>query len=443
MTGVPTGKGRFKMSIETAREPYSTSVGDASLRTKRPRRLLVLRLLTFVLPILVILGAVGGSIAMSSLSPEPEETENPIKALPVLVKRAETDSVTLSVKAQGEVEPRTQINLVTQVGGRITYMSPKFIEGGRFERGDILVRVDPVEYRLRVTQAQANVRQAETVIARENSEAQLARADWVELGRGGTPTPLTLREPQMAEAQAQLASAQAQLDEARLQLSRTELRAPFTGRVGTQEVDNGEFVAIGTRLGEIYATDIMDVRLPLTQNDLRQAGLFLGYEAPPGEGVPVTLSAIVGGTRAEWSGFIRRTESRFDSQSRVLHAYAEVTDAFVGYGADRPALAPGLYVEADIDGPTLNDVVTIPREGLRGTDQVYIATDDGTLSIRMVEVLSSTRDRVVLGSGLAVGESVIISPIRGAAEGMTIEVVETTAGISPETAAVLAPGEGA
>jgi RND family efflux transporter MFP subunit len=425
------------------RNPDSTISTSGESPPTRPRKLLVLRLLTFVLPIIVLGGAVGGTVAMSALSPTPEETDTEIKAQPVLTVPAKTDTVMMRVKAQGEVQPRTEINIVAQVGGRIAYMSPDFIQGGRFERGDLLVRIDPADYKLRVTQARANVSQAQTVLARERSESDLARLDWDDLGGGGTPTPLTLREPQMAEAAAKLESAKAQLAEAELQLSRTEIRAPFAGRVTERLVDAGEFVSANSRLGRIYGTSVMDVRLPMTQTDLRQAGLFLGYEAKGDAGVPVRLTLMSIASTSEWTGYITRTDGRFDSQSRMLHVYAEVRNPFENISEDSPPLAPGLYVEADINGPTLNDVVTIPRDGLRGTDQVYIANADGTLSIRTVNVLSSTRDRVVLGSGLDIGDSIIVSPIRGAVEGMKIEVVKTTAAVSPETAAVLNSREGA
>ncbi|MGB6231726.1 MAG: hypothetical protein WBF53_16535, partial [Litorimonas sp.] len=179
---------------ETLPQPTLPETHPVSVAAPPRRRLWLWRALIFVLPVLVLAGSIGGFVAMGALSPQPEETEDPIKALPVLVKRAETGEVTLSVKAQGEVQPRTQINLVTQVGGRIVHMSPSFIEGGQFRRGDLLVRIDPAEYRLRVVQARASVSQAETVLAREQSESQMARADWAELGRGGSASPLTLRQ---------------------------------------------------------------------------------------------------------------------------------------------------------------------------------------------------------------------------------------------------------
>ena len=396
----------------------------AQLESAPRKQLWIWRILIFVLPVLVIAGSIAGLMAMSALKPQPEEKEDVVKAIPVLTDVAVQDDVTLTVDVQGEVQPRTEINLVPQVNGLITYMSPKFIEGGRFRKGDLLVRVEPAEFELRVTQARANVAQAQTVIAREQSESILARQDWEDLGRSGAPTPLTLREPQMAEAKAQLASASARLSEAELQLARTSLYAPFDGRVTMRHVDQGEFVTAGTRLGEIYSVDVMDVRLPMTNEDLRRAGLTLGYEAAgPNGGIPVTLSADVAGTFSEWQGRIVRTDSRFDSTTRVLFAYAEVRDPFGAGASDGTPLAPGIYVKAAIDGQNLKNVIIIPRSALRGQDKVYVAQDD-TLSIKTVSVISSDRQHAILQGGISIGDAVITSPIRGVADGMKIQVVK-------------------
>jgi len=408
-----------------AREPQVFGMKDPqSIPERAPRKQLwIWRVLIFILPLLVIAGAVIGLMAMSALKPEPEEKEDVIKAIPVLTEITVQDDVTLSVNVQGEVQPRTEINLVPQVSGLITYMSPKFIEGGRFKEGDLLVRIEPAEFKLRVTQARANVAQAQTVIAREQSESLLARQDWEDLGRSGTPTPLTLREPQMAEAKAQLASAEARLAEAELQLARTDLYAPFDGRVTARQVDQGEFVTAGTRLGEIYSVDVMDVRLPMTNDDLRRAGLTLGYEASgPVGGIPVTLSADVAGQLSEWQGRIVRTDSRFDATTRVLFAYAEVRDPFGAGASNGTPLAPGIYVSAAIDGQALKNVIVIPRAALRGEDKVYLAKGD-TLEIKSVSVVSSDRRHAILRSGLSLGDVVVTSPIRGVADGMKIQIV--------------------
>lgn len=407
---------------------------------QRPRYLGVKRFLAIILPIAVIVLGIVGIILMGALKPKPEEKADTVKALPVLTASAVTENVTLRVNAQGEAQARTRINLVPQVSGKISYMSPKFIEGGRFDKGDLLIRIEPAEYSLRVVQAKANVAQAQTALTREESESEIARRDWDELNTGQEPSPLTLRVPQMAEAAARLASAEAQLEEAQLQLRRTSIYAPFTGRVTSRAVNTGAFVTTGTPLGDIYATDVMDVRLPMTNQDLAEAGLKLGFMADAkNPGIPVKLSANVAGEYATWTGRIVRTDSGFDTKSRVLHAYAEVKDPF-GEGADGGVpLAPGLFVNAEIEGNSLPGMVVVPRNALRGKDKIYVAQTDGTLTIKTVTVASSDRDKAIISEGLYAGTKVITSPIRGVAEGMPIEVVKRSA--KSEDAAKDTPGE--
>jgi len=391
--------------------------------------------LVFILPLLVIIGAIVLVMLMGQLKPKPDEKETEVKALPVLTEMAVTENVTLSVMAQGEVQPRTKINIVPQVSGKISYMSPDFIEGGQFKKGDLLVRIEPAEYKLRVVQARANVAQAETVLTREKSESEIALQDWQELRTGETPSALTLREPQMAEAAARLESAKAQLEEAKLHLNRTSIYAPFTGRVTMRHVDQGEFVTIGNRLGEVYSVAVVDVKIPMTNQDLGRAGLTLGFKArETNPGIPVTLSANVAGRYATWDGEIVRTDSGFDPKTRVLFAYVEVKDPFGAGASDGVPLAPGLFVTADIQGESLPGTVVIPRSGLRGKDQVYVAMSDGTMTIKTVEVASSDRNRAIISSGLVSGASVITSPIRGAAEGMKVDVVERTASADTRSA---------
>ena len=432
------------MTTSESVSPFVQHKDVAALTPKERRKLIIWRIVGIVLPLVVIALAVGAIMVMGAMKPEPEKKEDVVKAMPVLTARALQEDVTLKVSVQGEVQPRTQINLVPQVSGKINYMSPKFIEGGKFRKGELLVRVEPREYELRVIQARANVAQAETVIAREQSESDNARRDWEELGRGSSPTALTLREPQLAEARAQLEAAKAQLGEAELNLSRASLYAPFSGRVMQRAIDKGEFVVAGTQLGEIYATDIMDVRFPLTNDELRRIGLTLGFETnKTTPAIPVTLQATIAGTDNVWQGQIVRTDSMFDTSTRVLYAYAEVKGNKSAGPDNTTPLAPGIFVNAEIEGEALTDVTVIPRGALRGTDKVYLANSDDTLSIQTVSVLSSDRNRAILSSGVSSGQAVITSPIRGVADGMKVQIVTSEAMLSEAVSPEAASEEGA
>ncbi len=350
-----------------------------------------------------------------------------IKATPVVVAEAQSERVRLSVSAQGEARPRTQINLTSQVSGKINYVSPQFIEGGAFEEGDVLVRIEPAEFEFRVVQARANVAQARNRFASEEAEARIARKDWEELGQG-EGSALALREPQMAEAEAALASARAILREAELQLERTTIRAPFKGRVQTQLANLGQFVRPGDNLGEIFSSDVMEVALPLTDSELGELGLTIGFRNDANNpGPDVKLTALVAGEPRVWRGRIAHTDSGYDRQTRVLFAYAEVDDPY-GAGADNGApLAAGLFVTAEIQGREIDNSVVVPRAALRGNDQVFVARDDDTLEIRKVAVASSDRNRAILIGGVEPGERVITSPVRGAADGIEIAVAGSPA----------------
>jgi RND family efflux transporter MFP subunit len=394
------------------------------LRFKKPNDigLAVKRFVVFALPALVIGAALTGNVVMGSFKPKPEEKEEVIKATPVVVAEAVTQSVRLTVTTQGEVTPRIKINLAPQVSGKIIYVSPEFIEGGAFEEGDVLIRIEPAEYEFRVVQAHANVAQARNRYASEQAEAKIARKNWEELGQG-EGVALALRKPQLAEAAAALASAQAALSETELQLARAKIHAPFKGRVSVKSVDIGEYVTPGVRLGEIFSTKTMRVALPLTDAELGQLGLTVGFhQTKDNPGLGVTLTALVAGEPRLWRGHIVRTDSGYNRETRVLFAYAEVEDPY-GAGADNGApLASGLFVTAKIEGREIENGVVIPRTALRRENEVLIARDDNTLEIRQVTVASSNRTRAVLISGLLPGEKVITSPVRGAADGIAIAV---------------------
>ncbi|WP_291841808.1 efflux RND transporter periplasmic adaptor subunit [Maricaulis sp.] len=376
--------------------------------------------------ILIVVGAVGVGVIVSLFMSQqrPERANAAPRPVAVFVDEARLDTIALQVSSQGEARPRTQINLVPQVAGRITFVNPDFIEGGFFEAGETLVQIDDADYRLAVTRASAQVAQAQQALVREQAESELAASEWAELGEGEASS-LTLREPQLAEARAQLAAAEAALQAARLDLQRTRISAPFSGRVRTKSADLGQYVSPGTPLGEVFSTDAVLVRLPLTDHELGLLGIPIAYNAGgDGEGMPVELSAALGGSQQTWQGRITRTDSAIDPQTRVLYAIAEVTDPYGAGASNGTPLAVGLFVTANITGRDVENAYILPRSALRGQNSVYVAEEGGTLSVRTVDVIDSNSERVVVSSGVRGGEMVVISPIRGASDGMRIQTFD-------------------
>ena len=382
------------------------------------------RILLFGVPAGIILAFLAVFIVLAATAPQPERADNTVQPAAVFVSEARPEAVQLTVSTQGEVTPLTEIDLTAQVAGRITYVNPSFVQGGFFEAGEVLVRLEDADHRLAVTRAQALVSQRQQQLVREEAESELAREEWEALGEGEA-SPLTLREPQLADARAQLAAAEASLAEARLNLSRTRISAPFDGRVRAKNADLGQFVSPGSRLGRVFATETVEINLPLSDGELTLLNMPLAFQATEtNPGPAVRLSATIGGQRRQWQGEIVRTDSVVDPQTRTLSAIVQVDDPY-GQAAEEAGapLAVGLFVSAEITGRSIERAYVLPRSALRGADRVYVAEPDGALSIREVDVIDSNPRRVVVASGVSEGERVITSPVRGAIEGMAVRAL--------------------
>ena len=373
--------------------------------------------------IVIVIGALGAGAMF--LSREEPETRIPEPPLPLVrVMPVALENLQLSVKSQGTVKPRTETTLVTEVAGRVLQVHPSFVAGGFFEEGDLLLAVDPNDYRQALIQARSAVAQTELRLAQEQAEAEIARNEWKDLG-GGEASPLTLRIPQVAEAEAALASARAAVVRAERNLERTRIRAPYAGRIREKNVDRGQYVTPGTPLAHIYSVDFAEVRLPLPDADLAFVDLPLVFRSTDSRkpGPAVVLRAEFAGRSFEWQGRLVRTEGEIDTRSRMVHAVAQVKDPY-GRGEDpeRPPLAAGMYVEAEIAGRTVEGVAVIPRTALRNDSQVLIVDENDRLQFRDVVVLRINDDQAIVGSGLSDGERVCLSNLSAVTNGMRVRI---------------------
>ena len=409
-----------------------------------------IRILRVVLPIVVVGGA-GGAAYLMYLNRPPVETQVPVVEPPsVRIQRVTFESVPLTVSSQGTVQPRTSSQLVPEISGPVIEVAQSFAVGGFFEAGDVLLKIDPYDYQQAVITGRAQLAQAQLRVAQEEAEAEVARREWQELGRGDA-SALTLRQPQVDDALAAVASADAALDRAARDLERAEIKAPYAGRVQSKDVDIGQFVNKGTAVARIYAVDSAEIRLPLPDEELAYLNVPMSYRnAERQSGSPVTILAAFGGREHTWQGRIVRTESEIDPVSRMVHVVAEVRDPYAASSdPSRPPLASGMFVEAEIEGRTVDDVVILPWSALRGRDQVLVVDDSNRLRFRQVEILRSTSEEVLIRSGLAEGEAVCISALDTVTDGMLVQVTDDEVRIAanetvpPASAATGAPDRNA
>ena len=314
-------------------------------------------------------------------------------------------------------------DLVPQVAGRVVYVADEFAEGAEFGPNTVLIKIDDADYQLAVIRAEARVAEARTNLERELATEQNKAEQWKNSRSKNAPTPFALNQTQVAEARAKVRSAEAELAEARLNLARTEIKVPFLGRVREKMVGLGQYVTAGTKLGRVFSTDKIEVRLPLTDSQIFELDLPLGFVASDGNAPEVTLRAQVGRRDYTWKGHIVRTQAAVDQTTRLIYAIAEVDDPYGVSAESRMPLAVGLFVTAEIVSNLQQSAYTIPRLALRNADKVYVINDEDKLEIRTVDVLSTTEDRVLLNGGVREGEMVVTSTIPAAVEGMHVQPI--------------------
>jgi RND family efflux transporter MFP subunit len=327
------------------------------------------------------------------------------------------------LETQGTVRAHHTTTLTAQVAGTVKTVGAGFEDGAFFEVGEVLLELDPADLLASLAGSESRLARAEASLAQEEARAKQARLNWEDIGYKDEPSPLVLRVPQLKEAHANVSAAKADLDQAQRNLNRAKIRAPFAGRVKSRMVGLGQAVGGTTALGEIFATDYAEIRLPLSAAQLSFVKLPTRDDDAP---VNVTLTDALS-TRSvphTWAAKIVRTEGALDEASRELFAIARIDDPF-GLESGNPELRMGQPVRAAVEGVVLDDVFVLPRTALRGVNRVFlIERENLTIQRTAVEVLWSTADTLVVRDGFQEGDWLATSRLPYAPNGAPVVIVD-------------------
>ncbi len=359
-------------------------------------------------PFLVIIGAVV-LLSMLMMGRKQPPAKLPPKASGFLVETTtlEASDHGIEVSTQGVVKAKRDITLLPEISGKIIEVSNQFAVGGTFASGDVLVRIDPADYRVAVQRAKANLAAQQATLDLEQARSEQARKDWNSLGKSGRPSDLVLNIPQLDGAKAAVAAASADLAKAERDLDKTEIRAPFDGSVTEKHVDIGQFVTSATVLARVASSLVAEMRLPLTDFDLHKLDVTQLQSQP----LPVHFSVEDG----EIMGTLVRMETAKDSNTLVNHAVAELS---------RPLDAGILlnsFLNARIEGKVLHNAFKVPLGYMLANDQIALyKTGDDTLEIRDLTVAHRDRDYAYVTAGLSAQDRIITTPIQSPSAGMKL-----------------------
>lgn len=377
-----------------------------------------------LLPIIVLSALVFAAYIVTSNPPTAKRGRpSSTPQLSVQVQKLTRSDLALTIDSYGTIQPRTQSKLLPQVSGQIISISPKFRAGGFFEQGDVLVQLDQRDLLAEVKITQASLFSAKQNLSEEQARVEQAKQDWQRLGNSEQAPDLVLRKPQLLAAQATVFSAEASLAKAKLALERSNIVAPYSGRILSKSVDVGQVVSVGTELAEIYAIDYVEIRLPLKNKDLPymilpESNRF--EEESVQEQPAVTIYSDLA-TRQSWFGKVVRTEGAFDEASQQLFVVAQIDDPYGKNDSDSMPLKIGQYVSAKIDGKVIKAALTIPNRAIYQGTYVYVV-EDNMLKRKDIVIAWQNDDVAMIKSGLEANQLLVLTPLGQVTSGTIVNV---------------------
>ncbi|QQL46170.1 efflux RND transporter periplasmic adaptor subunit [Sulfuriroseicoccus oceanibius] len=335
-----------------------------------------------LLPLLVLVLALGIFKVMQLTKPEKGRREAKPIVAQIPVEKVAPAAHVPTIQSFGTVRAFYETRIAALVAGEVDEVAANFQAGESVREGDVLMQINPADYAANVAQQESNVAAAKRVLAEEEARGKQAVVDWKSSGRSlDSASPYTLRVPQQEAARKALASAEAALEKAKLDLERTKVVAPFDAIVQERSASPGGVVTVGMQVGTLIAREKVEVRLPLTPEQVARLKLPLAFQPGSLQPIPITLKspAYPG---VSWQALVTRTEASVDPRNQVIHVIAEVQKPFDGDGAPLPV---GTFVTAVMDGRPVEGVYLIPSASL--LDDQYVWTVDAESKLRRQDVV--------------------------------------------------------
>lgn len=419
-----------------------------------------------IIPAIAIGIAIFFFLVKNRESPKQSPPTEPTQAVRVI--EVPTVDVIPRALAYGNVQPDTVWEAVAEVSGKIVEKHPKLKQGSILNRGELLLRIDPTDYKLAIAQSKANLQSIqaqlnELDIKEKNTrlslkiEQQVLKVAQQELNRlrkllkrKVISTDAVDKQERVVLAQnqqvqslqnslnlipaerqvliAQLAVADTQLASAKLNLQRTTITLPYDARIAQVNVEQRQFTQQGQVLVVADSIDVAEISARIAMSKVRHL-LQPGSSPvdmsnlPKVFGLSATVRLHEGGFQIEWEGRFARIREELDSQTRTIGIIVAVDKPYrqarVGV---RPPLVKNMFVAVELRGKPHSNRLIIPRSALHNK-QVYVVNQDKRLEKRTLEIEFFQTNFVAIKNGLKQGEQVIVSDIIPAIEGMLLKPV--------------------
>ena len=329
------------------------------------------------------------------------------------------------VVATGVVVPSQRVELRPRISGEVLTMSDNLVPGGLVKEGELLLALDRNDYELALQRALAELEQARANLTIEMGQQAIAKTEYELMKENlrGERKALVLREPQLDIAKAEVQAAETAVEQARLNLERTRILAPFDGQITERDVNVGSQVGVGDSLAHLVGTESywVEATVPVSKvHQLRFTDPLSAHEQDPS---PVKVKH-----RSAWpegvyrQGWLTRLIGELNRETRLARVLVTV-DNPMATNSEKPPLMLGAFVEAEIEGAPLKDVVKLSRDYLRTNDRVWVM-HDGQLDIRQAVIAFRDSTHVYVSEGLQPGEKVVTTNLATITQGAKLRLMD-------------------
>jgi RND family efflux transporter MFP subunit len=364
--------------------------------------------------LLVFVGGLALAWWIVSQPPRVERRPPPPPTPPVVdVITTEQRLQSPTLEGFGRVEAEKATELASRVAGQLERFGEGVLPGRVVEQGEPVAYIDQADLRLALEDAEAQRANAQAQLALEQAEQQRARSEYESFGRqlSAERRSLVLREPQLRQAQAQLTQARVVRDQAALNLERATLTAPWRAMVQERLVGAGSLLSQGTAVVSLVGVEQFWVRASLP-------GESLDWLSPGGS---VTLSSQGWPEGASREGTLLSILPNLEENGLQAQLLIAVDDP-LALDHDGPALRMGDVLRVAFHTTAEEPLIALPSAALRPGEQVWWVDDENRLQRTQVTLAYRGQDDVLVRSGLAPGQRVVVAGLAQPREGQEVRL---------------------
>jgi len=320
-------------------------------------------------------------------------------------------SKNITFEESGVVFARGEVDIISEVSGRVIEVDENFYTGGSFKKDNIVFEIDPIDFELEVNRLNAEVARAKTDYDVERAESFVAIAEWYQLHPKKLVPELVARKPQLAQKEAELKAAKAQLENAKLDLKRTQYKLPFSGKILNSDIALGQYLVAGQSYGKVYDIKSLEVESSFDKEKIKWL-----LDSDMNMNVEIEIDNF--GNKKIYQAKLSRGVANLESTTRFANVVFKFLDS-----QELTNVIPGQFANVKIIGRELKDVFVLPESALQDHNIIWQVDENSTLKQLEAEIIDIDSELVIVKTNQEKAK-IVIGKISGAYEGLKVNLVE-------------------